>query len=103
MFAAMVTWGDSELSKPASVDLQNLFAGARISSIQERGLGGTISSDEVEKRRITWPLEADDVSTDGRPRAAHGATATTVTLGPLQIRTFLLEMEKAGGKAPIVI
>lgn len=101
---------DSELSKPATVDLQTLFAGAHITSIQERGLGGTISSDEVEKRRITWPLEAGGNAGNAevrRPRdgrhGRHGATATTVTLGPLQIRTFLLEMEKAGANSPIVI
>lgn len=97
---------DSELSKPATVDLQTLFAGAHITSIQERGLGGTISSDEVEKRRITWPLEAGGnaaTAEANRPHDGHhGATATTVTLGPLQIRTFLLEME-AGARAPIVI
>ena len=39
---------DAKLSQPATVDLQALFAGAHITSIAERGLGGTISSDEVE-------------------------------------------------------
>jgi len=39
---------DTKLSQPATVDLQALFAGAHITSIAERGLGGTISSDEVE-------------------------------------------------------
>eukprot|EP00438_Fugacium_kawagutii_P014619 Skav210590 [mRNA] locus=scaffold3272:261960:281327:+ [translate_table: standard] len=87
---------DSELSKPATVDLQTLFAGAKIMSLEERGLGGTISSDEVEHRRIAWPLEDNSTS------AAAQAAGSTVTLGPLQIRTFLIQIAPSSA-APIVI
>jgi len=79
---------DAKLSQPATVDLQALFAGAHITSIAERGMGGTISSDEVERRRINWPLDHAVPS----PSASSTSPSTTVTLGPLQIRTFLIQI-----------
>ncbi|CAK9083304.1 unnamed protein product [Durusdinium trenchii] len=87
---------DPELSKPAKLNFEFLFPGHSITSIEERGLGGTISKDEVEHRRIQWPLE-DEAAPGaplGRMRSAR-STVGVVTFGPLQIRTFLLQFGEA--------
>jgi len=89
---------DEELSKPVSLDLGSLFAGAQITSVSERGLGATITKDELESRRIDWKVEGN--RSDGWGHSAQtvpveGAT----TFGPLQIRTFLVQLGSQPGSA----
>lgn len=75
--------------------------------IEECGLAATISKAEVEclgdlaplwsavprRRRISWPLEVEDVAPKALP-----ALGETVSFGPLQIRTFKIHLA-----APVVI
>lgn len=80
---------DAELSKPVNVDLASLFPSRKLLQAHERGLAATISREEVLKRRIPWQVDGEAAPV---PTAALDVTrGFDVTLGPLQIRTFLLE------------
>jgi len=74
---------DSELSKPVSVDIKSVLVGATVLSIEERGLAATITRDEVEQRRIPWHVE-------GSSRSKQ--RSDVFTFGPLQIRTFFVQI-----------
>eukprot|EP00928_Gymnodinium_smaydae_P071618 TRINITY_DN55154_c0_g1_i1.p1 TRINITY_DN55154_c0_g1~~TRINITY_DN55154_c0_g1_i1.p1 ORF type:complete len:1000 (-),score=187.82 TRINITY_DN55154_c0_g1_i1:255-3206(-) len=79
---------DADLSRPASLDFRDVFAGRRIARVDERGLAAAISREEVLKRRVAWNVEGEQHSQSSQgTEQRHGAD---VTLGPLQIRTFLI-------------
>lgn len=80
---------DADLSRPATVNLVKLLKDWQITGVEERGLTGTISRAEVLSRRFAWPIEGEKrrvVSV--APPGPSNHSATTVTLGPLQVRTF---------------
>ncbi|CAE7198223.1 unnamed protein product [Symbiodinium natans] len=79
---------DSELSKPVSVDIKSLLIGAKVVSIEERGLAATITKDEVEKRRIAWQVEGPTAASPAPPQSEF-------SFGPLQIRTFFVQIVEA--------
>jgi len=82
---------DAVLSKPATVDLAGLFANRRVLDIDERGLAATISRAEVLQRRIQWRVEGETPAP--QPDVVDPSSgASTITLGPLQIRTFLVKL-----------
>merc|ERR1712039_189127 len=87
---------DDELSRPVTVDLAALFKDRHIRSIDERGLTGTISRADVLQRRIPWQVEGDDSSVPhgNASRTSSTSSGLTVTLGPLQIRTFIIEFSE---------
>lgn len=82
---------DAALSQPATIDLRALFAHSEVKSVDERGLAVTISRDEVLRRRIQWRAEGD-VGSPPQADESKERNEFQVTLGPLQIRTFLLEL-----------
>jgi len=69
-----------------------LFAGKRIVQADERGLAVTVSREDVLKRRIPWKVEGE-----AKPAPSEDAPngSRMVTLGPLQIRTFLIKFGDA--------
>jgi len=79
---------DADLSKPVSVDLASLFKDRAIKSIDERGLTGTISRADVLQRRISWQVDGEQ---SPAPHVSNPSSGSTITLGPLQIRTFIVE------------
>jgi len=86
---------DAALSQPATVDIGVLFAGKTVASVDERGLAVSISREEVLRRRIPWRVESQEAPRDSSAStagsgAAPGDGGFTITLGPLQIRTFLV-------------
>jgi len=84
---------DPELSKPATVDIAKLFAGWQVTEVEERGLTGTIPRAEVLRRRVAWPVENEPpLGSWAAAEGPRGGPATEVTLGPLQIRTFHIEI-----------
>eukprot|EP00930_Biecheleria_cincta_P010286 TRINITY_DN1122_c3_g1_i1.p1 TRINITY_DN1122_c3_g1~~TRINITY_DN1122_c3_g1_i1.p1 ORF type:complete len:1002 (-),score=168.48 TRINITY_DN1122_c3_g1_i1:36-3041(-) len=84
---------DATLSKPAAVDLGSLFLGSRVVEVDERGLAATISRAEVTNRRIAWHVDGESAKPSSHALHA-GDKNLTITLGPLQIRTFLLKLSR---------
>lgn len=90
---------DAVLSKPAKVDLGKLFAGMAVVAVEERGLAATISREEVLRRRVPWPVEGEGAAPTAGPsgpRAAAPGGGLVYELGPLQIRTFLVQLKQVG-------
>jgi len=79
---------DLYMSNSTTVDLDGLFAHFVINTVEERGLAGTISRDEVLRRRVPWSIEGE--ASAPMEKVSGEATSRVITLGPLQIRTFLL-------------
>lgn len=73
---------DPQLSKDVTVDLGDLFLSFTVDNLEEMTLAGNIPLSE--KTRLGWPGSTDDGSTKFVPREGF-----TVTLAPMQIRTFL--------------
>ena len=70
---------DAVLSKPVTLDLNNLFEDVQVSEIRETALGANVNLDDLQ--RLKWNEYADKVSI---------ITSSMVTLNPMQIRTFIL-------------
>merc|ERR1712217_499355 len=86
---------DAELSKPVTIDLARLFKDRHIQSINERGLTGTISRSEVLQRRIPWKVDGENSSVASDDASVVTTpSGLTVTLTPLQIRTFIVEFSQ---------
>ena len=79
---------DPELSKPVSVDLEALVGG-KIVSYNETTLSGNRALQSWHTERLdwggsSWPSESQDRCSQGN---------CTIELSPMQIRTFLLQVE----------
>merc|ERR1712137_921681 len=81
---------DAELSKAVKFDLLDLFKDRTIKSINERGLTGTISRGDVLQRRVPWRVDGEDALAE-QGRKTTTSPSHVVELGPLQIRTFIVE------------
>jgi len=80
------------LSAPAVVDLSVLFAGRSIASITEMTLAGVRPLAE-QPARLVWNVQGESEEErqrleEQRQDAHPPVKGTTVTLGPLQVRTF---------------
>jgi len=91
---------DAELSKPVTVDIERLFKGQQVLAVDERGLSVTSSRSEVLESRFPWRVEGEEdkpLSSAMQPDQETKETAgnTTISLSPLQIRTFLVRLAPA--------
>lgn len=77
---------DDVLSKPASVDLATLFTGFRVLAATEMTLPGTIPLTEAPVTTYTT-TDGASVTLPVVPPAPAGP-GLTITLGPMQVRTF---------------
>ncbi|XP_063225370.1 lysosomal alpha-mannosidase-like isoform X2 [Bacillus rossius redtenbacheri] len=75
---------DPRLSRDVTVDLQDMFESLRVSSVRETTLDGSQWLSEVKK--LSWRTTEGNSSTPVPPREQ----GTTVSLGPMQIRTFVI-------------
>ncbi len=74
---------DDKLSAKASVDLQTLFPGTSIAHIDEMNLSGNqLRTSEFDGERRGLALGASDLASD-----------TSVELGPMEVRTFLVKLK----------
>ncbi|XP_020573835.1 alpha-mannosidase At3g26720-like [Phalaenopsis equestris] len=81
---------DKDLSKMATVDLRKLFPDKMISKITETNLSANQERSEMEKKRLKWKVRGTSRSKSvvrGRP---VDSSKLLVELGPMEIRTFLL-------------
>ncbi|KAL9679438.1 hypothetical protein QQ045_017300 [Rhodiola kirilowii] len=80
---------DAEYSKPAIVELTKLFAGKKITNLRETSLSANQDKSQMSKK--TWKVEGETKSVGHAFRGGpvHGSTLI-VELGPMEIRTFLL-------------
>ena len=77
---------DKELSQPAAVDLANLFAGFNVVSVEELTLTGNQKLSDWLKNRLNW------VDSIPIPKSPITDANTTVTLQPMDVRTFAVTM-----------
>lgn len=87
---------DAALSQPATVDLEGLFTIFDIAQADERGLAAGISRKEVKARRIPWRVEGEAANTSAQQAPRVQTKTLAVTLGPLQVRTFILTPKAPG-------
>ena len=78
------------LSTDAQVNLENLFApaGLTVNGFVEMSLGGNVAKSTVQ--RLQWNTEK---KADARARS--GDVGMTVTMRPAEIRTFLINVNRA--------
>ncbi|CAG5130757.1 unnamed protein product, partial [Candidula unifasciata] len=73
---------DSDLSRPVTFDIQNLFAPFTVTDVHELTLGANLPIEELQ--RLSWKTQ--DGSTPVKQKKA--LIGTTITLGPMQIVTL---------------
>jgi Glycosyl hydrolases family 38 C-terminal beta sandwich domain len=80
---------DAELSKPVTIDLANLFAGFKLTAAKEMTLSANQAYNEWVKTRLDW------TGSSQLSWSAVGYGNTTVTLQPMDVRTFVVSLEEA--------
>ncbi|XP_022199948.2 lysosomal alpha-mannosidase isoform X2 [Nilaparvata lugens] len=82
--------GEDELySKEAIVNLQDLFSAFKIVSAQETVLGANLLLKDMQ--RLKWNSESNYIKKQG---PSQTLTDFNVTLKPMQIRTFIIEVQR---------
>uniref|UniRef100_J3KV59 Alpha-mannosidase n=1 Tax=Oryza brachyantha TaxID=4533 RepID=J3KV59_ORYBR len=87
-----------DLSALASVDLKRVFPDKKIGKIVETSLSVNQERAAMEKRRLKWKVEgppADEKIIRGGP---VDPSKLVVDLGPMEIRTFLINFSQQSGK-----
>ncbi|KAJ0988739.1 hypothetical protein J5N97_007095 [Dioscorea zingiberensis] len=84
---------DKELSTMASVDLKKMFPDKKINKITEMNLSANQEKEAMLKKRLKWKVEGST----GEKQALRGRqvdqSELVVELGPMEIRTFLIEFD----------
>jgi lysosomal alpha-mannosidase len=84
---------DSALSKPAQVDLSSLFKHLRVTKISEMNLSANQLKSQV--KRFKWKTASSSATTqDDEPRKEVSADLPIVDLRPMEIRTFIVRLER---------
>ncbi|KAL2939592.1 hypothetical protein RDABS01_033750 [Bienertia sinuspersici] len=83
---------DKDLSSMANVELKRIFPSKKISKVTETNLSANQERAEMEKKRLVWksqgfPAHASKVTRGG----PVDPTKLVVELGPMEIRTFVIE------------
>ncbi|CAB9508715.1 Lysosomal alpha-mannosidase [Seminavis robusta] len=79
---------DDQLSKPATIDLSNLFAGFTVASVTEMTLSANQAYDNWIKTRLDW------TGSGGRSLSGLGDDNTTVVLQPMDVRTYVVALNR---------
>ena len=84
---------DKELSRPAEVDLNMLFADFEVSNVVELALGGNVERSRL--KRLHWNVEGtNEIPPLESSRNQEAETTSKISLEPMQIRTFLADLRK---------
>ncbi|GAB2278356.1 hypothetical protein Dimus_013039 [Dionaea muscipula] len=85
---------DVSLSVMATVELKRLFPEKKILKVTEMSLSANQERSEMEKRRLAWKVEGSSVE---EPYVVRGGAIDPVKLllelGPMEIRTLLIDLE----------
>jgi len=81
---------DPQLSKPATVSLKGLFSAFDVISARETSLGANQWLGQV--KRMDWPVESNEIDVDSKEANLDLDDDLNVTLNPMQIRTFIIEV-----------
>lgn len=81
---------DHELSKVASVDIQDILSPFKILRLRETTLGGNHWLSQSE--RLEWKTESNSIEMVDEDLIAQGETDFVVKLSPMQIRTFVIDV-----------
>ncbi|KAI3958708.1 hypothetical protein MKW98_030373 [Papaver atlanticum] len=86
---------DADLSVMAHVELKKLFPNKKIKKVTELSLSANQQREEMEKKRLVWKVEGasekePEVVIRGEP---VDPTKLVVELGPMEIRTFTVDLE----------
>ncbi|CAI9094984.1 OLC1v1030831C1 [Oldenlandia corymbosa var. corymbosa] len=89
---------DEDYSVTANVELRKLFSDRKISKIAEMNLSANQERSEMEKKRLDWRAKEgcnEQQNEDGLKRRGGPVDAEKlwVELGPMEIRTFVVEFE----------
>jgi len=79
---------DEELSQPVHVDLATLLSGFELVSAVEMTLTGNQKYDDWINNKLDW------VGSNPIAQSSIGDTNSTVTLQPMEIRTFVVNLKK---------
>jgi Glycosyl hydrolases family 38 C-terminal domain/Glycosyl hydrolases family 38 C-terminal beta sandwich domain len=79
---------DEELSKSVTIDLANLFTGFKLTAAKEMTLSANQAYNEWVKTRLQW------TGSSSQPSAVSYGN-TSVTLYPMDVRTFVVSLEEA--------
>ncbi|XP_068085422.1 lysosomal alpha-mannosidase-like [Anabrus simplex] len=82
---------DPQLSKPVTVDLQELFTPFSLLSAEEMSLG--VNQPLSEVHRLSWRTEHPKKRKHLNLRRSSAKDSSVVTLGPMQIRTFVIRVK----------
>lgn len=82
---------DAQLSKPVTLSLKSMFSAFDIVSAKETTLGANQWLDQV--KRMTWPVESNEIKSGTDDRSVeNGDDVLSVTLKPMEIRTYIVEV-----------
>ncbi|KAF6169657.1 hypothetical protein GIB67_004049 [Kingdonia uniflora] len=86
---------DEDLSVMANVELKKLFRDKKIGKVTETSLSANQERMEMEKRKLLWRVKND---IKDEPKIVRGGvvdpTKLVVELGPMEIRTFLIDFDR---------
>lgn len=82
------------MSVVTNVELKKLFHDKTISKVTEMNLSANQERSEMEKKRLEWEVEGPPPTGDEAMRGGPIDPAKLVVeLGPMEIRTFLLDFD----------
>jgi hypothetical protein len=84
---------DAKLSAPVDIDLSKVLLNAnfKVISVKEKTLTGNQDWEVYQSRRFVWSSDTEETSETAVPLKRTGSpSGTTVTLKPMEIRTFEL-------------
>ncbi|CAB4275520.1 unnamed protein product [Prunus armeniaca] len=86
---------DKDLSVMANVELKQLFPRKKIGEVTEMNLSANQERAEMEKKRLVWKVEEGSAEEAKVVRGGRVDPAKLVVeLGPMEIRTFLIEFKQ---------
>ncbi|GAV59511.1 Glyco_hydro_38 domain-containing protein/Glyco_hydro_38C domain-containing protein/Alpha-mann_mid domain-containing protein [Cephalotus follicularis] len=90
---------DKDLSVMTSVELTKLFPGKKIDKVTEMSLSANQERREMEKKRLVWQVEG---MSGEESKVVRGGpvdpTKLVVELAPMEIRTFVIDLDGISGQ-----